>query len=258
MKYIFPVAFLVGFGCSSKQPDTGSYPEPLEVVSYPSGRDTVQAALFRQVPGSESKVQRFPTIILVHGDHGSTKEFKHDAWHLALAGYNTLAVDLYRGQVADNVLDAHIMDRGLPDDQVEADLKAAVDYLTGRDDVRRDAIGIFGFDSGGGYALDTAMRDPRIKATVVCYGRLTTDAEMLKSLNGPVLGLFAEKDEGISMKTITAFQTAMQKAGKRVEVTVFAGSDHGFLEPGENHGAKAEEARRRILAFFKQELGGPE
>ena len=46
------------------------------------------------------------------------------------------------------------------------DFSAAVDYLTTRDDVDPQRIGIFGICGWGGFALNAAANDPRIKATV--------------------------------------------------------------------------------------------
>lgn len=46
------------------------------------------------------------------------------------------------------------------------DFSAAVDYLTTREDVDSERIGILGICGWGGFALNAAANDPRIKATV--------------------------------------------------------------------------------------------
>lgn len=46
------------------------------------------------------------------------------------------------------------------------DFSAAVDYLLTRDDVNAHRIGILGICGWGGFALNAAANDPRIKATV--------------------------------------------------------------------------------------------
>jgi len=85
---------------------------------------------------------------------------------------------------------------------------------------------------GGGYALEGAMHDVRLRAVVICYGRLFTDPKRLSKLSGSVLGIFAEKDEGISPDTRKRFQNAMAKAGKHLSgLHVFAGADNGFMDP---------------------------
>ncbi len=180
---------------------------------------------------------------------------------MAGKGFLTLAVDLYRGEIVTDLMDAHIMERGLPEDRVFTDLKSAVDYLEGRPDVRRDSIGIIGWDMGGGYALDAAIRDPRLRAVAVCYGRLTTDANVLATLRAPVLGIFAGHDEGIPPETIEHFRTAMQGAGKRIaEIQVYPTCEQGFMEPSneaahdERSGKSIEDAWNRIDTFFAAEL----
>ena len=52
-----------------------------------------------------------------------------------------------------------------PDINTE-DFSAAVDYLTTRNDVDAEKIGIIGICGWGGFAVNAAANDPRIKATV--------------------------------------------------------------------------------------------
>lgn len=195
--------------------------------AYPSGDVTLRGMLYR--PAGEGP---FPAMVVVHDDFGLTDWYKERAWRLAERGYLTLAVDLYRGEVVSNILDAHIMERGLPEDRVQDDLRAAAAFLTARSDVRADAMGIIGWDIGGGHALDAALRDRRWRAVATCYGRLTTDPALLASLNGSVLGIFGEQDEGITPQTIAQFRAAMNQAGKRIAgLHVYPGCGHGFMNP---------------------------
>ncbi len=239
---------LIFAGCSrAAPPATQSY----EDVSFLSGKETVRAILYRPATSAPT-----PAVVLIHDDHGVTDWVKLQARRLAGAGYAVLAVDLYRGVVVNDLLDAHIMERGLPEDRVLGDLKAAVDYLAQRPDVRADRIGVIGFDIGGGYALDAATHDPRLRAVVTCYGRLTTDPELLAPLQAPVLGIFGGRDEGIGTETLRAFESAMHKAG----LQVYPDCPHGFLNPsssendGKPHDEAVADAWRRIEAFLTAEL----
>lgn len=204
---------------------------------------------------------RRPALVVVHGDFGLTEPIDANARRLASLGYVVLALDLYRGEKVGTLLEAHILDRGLPEERVKADLRAAVDHLAGLPEVDAEAIGIVGFDMGGGYALDTAVRDRRLRAVVTCYGRLTTDAALLKPMRAAVLCLCAGKDEGNPPETREAFQAAMRAAGKRLDGPhVFAAADHGFLNPPPEPGeappdrAAVAEAWRRIERFLAAEL----
>src|SRR5438552_1555329 len=136
-----------------------------EEVTYKSGQETVRGYLCRPAGGD-----RRPGIVVVHDDRGLDAWTKEQARRLAGLGYVVLAVDLYRGELPGDVLDAHILDRALPEDQVLRDLKSAVTFLAGRQDVRAESLGAVGWDTGGGYALDAAIRDSRLQAVVTCYG----------------------------------------------------------------------------------------
>jgi len=219
---------LLGCSAPSGKPSTAEEAGPTtETVTYRSGEERVQGFLCR--PAREGT---YPGLLVIHDDFGLTDWVKEQAKRLAAQDYVVLAVDLYRGQVVSDVLDAHIMDRGLPEDRVYRDLKAAVDYLTGRKDVRAGRLGVLGWDMGGGYALDAALRDPRLRAVVTCYGRLTTDAKLLAPLKASVFAVFAGKDKGISSETIEQFRAAMNKADKRIAgMRVYAACAHGFLNP---------------------------
>jgi carboxymethylenebutenolidase len=227
-----------------------------ETVAYRAGKDNVKAVRYR--PAGKGP---FPAVVVIHGDRGPTEWVKQQARRLAEKGYVAVAVDLYRGELPKTVEEAHILERALPEEQVLANLKAAVDHLTASKEVRKERIGVLGWDMGGGYALDGAMRDERLRAVVVCYGRLSTDPEALAKLRAPVLGIFAAKDEGISPDTIKRFEAAMKKAGKRLTgVHVYAECDNGFMDPSNPDTPRAAataataDAWRRIEAFFAEEL----
>jgi carboxymethylenebutenolidase len=201
-----------------------------------------------------------PALLVVHGDFGLTPWVRQQATALAGKGYRVLAIDLYGGELPKTVEEAHILERGLEDDKVLAQLRVAVDYLSNHPGVRKDAIGILGWDMGGGFALEAAIGDNRLRAVVVCYGRLPTQAETLAKLQAPVLGLFAGKDEGLPKSTIDQFQKAMAKAGKKATVHIYPNCESGFLD-ADNPGLKMRPAAKdvadawsRIDQFLTAEL----
>lgn len=197
----------------------------------------------------------YPALILLHGDKGLTDGVKEQARQLAADGYVTMAVDLYRGKIVHDVLDAHIMERGLSEDQVQLVMRAAVNDLASRENVRADRIGILGWDMGGGHALDTALHDERIQAVVVLYGRVPTEPTTLKPLHASVLAIFAGQDEGLTPEIRERFQKAMQGAGKRLAgLHIYARSPHGFLDPEAKPTAEAVDAWTRIKQYLRQEL----
>lgn len=252
---VLAVLLLLPAGCGAPAPRPSSVQVLEASVSYPVGREVVRGILYQ--PAAKGPA---PALVVVHEDKGLTSWVKEQAKRLADQGYVVLAVDLYRGQRGTDLLEAHILDRALPEERVLGDLKGAVDYLLGRPEVNRQAVGIVGFDSGGGYALDAACRDPRLKTVVICYGRVATEPATVANLQGSVLGIFAGRDEGISPQTIEQFQKAMDRAGKRLTVEVYPECGHGFLNPAEPAGqtpqaqAAARAAWSRIDAHLAAEL----
>src|SRR5207253_2067920 len=144
--------------------------------------------------------------------------------------------------------------------KVHAELKAALNALAARPDVMKNKIGVLGFDMGGGYGLDLAIADPRVKATILCYGRVTTDAAKLQNLQGPVLGVFAGKDVGIPQETLRQFEKAMKTADKQLALHIADECDTAFLDPsspysnGRLDAAAAAAAWRRMETFLAETL----
>jgi carboxymethylenebutenolidase len=240
----------------SAAPGSGPAEVQSETVSYRVGKDTLRGVRCR--PAGKGP---FPALIVVHGDFGPTKWVKQEARRLAAQGYVVLAVDLYRGELPKDVEEAHILERGLEQRRVLAELRAAVDYLASLPEVRKDRVGILGWDMGGGHALEAAARDGRLRALVICYGRLITDAARLADLQAPVLGIFAGKDDGITPDTLKRFRAALDKAGKRVAgLHVYPNCESCFLDPTSPYlsapppARAVADARQRIDAFLAAEL----
>jgi carboxymethylenebutenolidase len=210
-----------------------------------------------------SRHEKRPGLLLIHGDGGLTAWEIEQANKLVEDGYIVFAVDLYGGRKPRDVEEAHILSRALPDDQVIPTLITAVDFLARHPHIRADRIGVLGWDIGGGYALDLARTDARLKACVDCYGRVVTDAALLSRLKAPFLGIFAGKDVGITEETLTGFRKALAKAEKPGEIKVFPNSKHGFMNPsgqeadGSADSQATEEAWKAINAFLASELKKP-
>ena len=149
-------------------------------VSYKSGDDTVQGILYTPVGKGP-----FPAMVVIHEYWGLNDWVKEQASKLSDEGYVALAVDLYRGKVATTPHMAHEIMRGVPEDRAKRDLHAAVEFLKSHPNVKKDRIGSIGWCMGGGYALDVALQEPDLAATVINYGLLATDPETLKKINAP-------------------------------------------------------------------------
>jgi carboxymethylenebutenolidase len=229
-------------------------------VTFKSGDDEVKG--FLAEPEGKGP---FPAVVVIQEWWGLTDWIKDNAKHLAAQGYVALAPDLYRGKVATDPKMAQKLMMGLPRERAVRDLKGAVDALAERPNVDRSKVGSIGWCMGGGYSLQLALADPRVKACAVCYGRPVTEAKMLESLQASVLGIFGEEDRGIPPDTVMKFEAALKDAGKKVVGMHEYKAGHGFMRPGsgdQKNPAYNEEAAKKawqeIDGFFAKGLTGKE
>ncbi len=200
---------------------------------------------------------RKPAVIVIQEWWGVNDWVREQADRLAQQGYVALAVDLYRGRSATTPDEAHELMRALPEDRAMADLKAAYKFLSERDDVDPNRIGVVGWCMGGGYSLALATAEPRLKAAVINYGRLVTDPNTIAKINVPILGHFGSADRGIPVEDVRAFEAALKAAGKEVDIKVYDGAGHAFMNPNNKEGyapAAAADARGRTDRFFQEKL----
>lgn len=236
---------------------TGSNPPPatpstlaaVELVRYGD------ASGFLALPtGGEAKK---PALIVIQEWWGVDDWIREQASRFAGQGYVALAPDLYRGRVAKSPEEAHELMRGMPEDRAMADLKASIDYLSSRPDVDPNRIGVIGWCMGGGYALALATADPRVKGTVINYGRLVTDADAITKISAPILGNFGSADRGIPAEDVKKFGADLTKYGKLGDIKIYEGAGHAFMNPNNEQGydaAAAQDAWKRIDSFFERTL----
>ena len=191
-------------------------------VSYKSGDETVNAVMY--TPQGKGP---FPALVVIHEFWGLNDWVKEQASKLADEGYVTLAIDLYRGKVATTPDEAHEIMRGVPEDRANRDLLAASSYLRSQKNVDPKRVGSIGWCMGGGYSLDLALNDPKLKAAVINYGHLATDDAALKKINAAILGIFGGQDRGISVADVNKFEAQLKALGKTVEIHIFPDAGHG-------------------------------
>jgi carboxymethylenebutenolidase len=168
-----------------------------------------------------------------------------------------LAVDLYRGKVADHPELAHELMRGLPEDRAKRDLHAAFEFLQTQPKVRQDRIGSIAGCMGGGYSLDVALQEPTLAAGVIHYGHLATDSEALNKINAAILGTFGGKDQGIPPESVKMFEATLKQLGKRVEIKIYPDAGHGFENPNNKAGYRSDDAAdawERTITFLADTL----
>jgi carboxymethylenebutenolidase len=223
-----------------------------ETVSFKSGDETVSAYL--AMPDGAGK---HPAIIVIHEWWGLNDWVKEQAQKYAAQGYVALAVDLYRGKVAANPDEAHILMRGLPDDRGIRDLEAAFAYLSLRPDVNAAKIGSIGWCMGGSWSIKLAVDQPKLAACVVNYGWLPSEPALVAKIKAPVQGNFGADDQGIPAKDVKAFEAAMKADGKITDIKIYDGAGHAFQNPNNKQGYRVEataDAGQRISGFFQKYL----
>lgn len=223
-----------------------------EMVQFPSGKETISGFLaLPDTPGPH------PAVIVIHEWWGLNDWVKQQTEKLAEQGYVALAVDLYRGKVAADPDEAHELMRGLPQDRAIRDLQSGFVYLAMRKDVLPNRIGSVGWCMGGGLSLQLAIHTPRLAACVVNYGSLPTDPNDIQQIIAPVLGNFGAEDRGITPADVAAFEKTMKGLNRRIDVKIYDGAGHGFENPNNAAGYRAEaaaDAWARTLAFLKKAL----
>jgi carboxymethylenebutenolidase len=224
-----------------------------ETVAYKSGDENVSSFLATPTgPGPH------PALVVIQEWWGLNDWVKDQARALAKEGYVALAVDLYRGKVADKQEDAHQLMMGAPPDRILRDLKAAYAYLHTRKDVKTAKIGAIGWCMGGRWSLALATEEPKLAAAVAYYGAPPTEPKAIASIKAPVLGNYGGDDKGPAPDQVKAFEAAMKAAGKTIDVKIYDGAGHAFANVNNPWGGYREPAAKdawaRTVAWFAKYL----
>ncbi len=202
-------------------------------------------------------IKNAPGIIVIHEWWGLNDNIRMMTNKLAGEGYTALAVDLYKGKVAQSPDSAGTYARSVDNEEALDNLTQAYGYLNEKQGAEN--IGVIGWCFGGAWSLNTALAHPKkIDATVIYYGRLVTDTERLKSLEMPVLGIFGEEDGGIPPKKVNEFEAALNEVGVENSIHIYEGAGHAFANPsGTRYVEKAaEDAWQKTVRFLKKNLKG--
>jgi carboxymethylenebutenolidase len=195
-----------------------------------------------------------PGVLVIQEWWGLNDHVKHWADRLAADGYFALAVDLYDGKVATTRDEAMAAMQAVKDERAHAILRAGLDELK---KLGATKVGTIGWCFGGGWSLQTALANPDVAACVIYYGRLVDDVEALRKIQGPVCGVFGNKDQGIPKETVDKFAAALQEAGIENEIHRYE-ADHAFANPSNPRydAASAGDAWEKVRAFLAANLRG--
>lgn len=229
---------------------------PETVVVQSAGADM---KLYTAEPEGKAK----GAVIVIQEAFGMTDHIKDVCGRVAAAGYLAVAPHVFH-RTGDPLISyadmkdvvPHIM--ALNREGIEADLKACLEYLSGRGFAGKQ-VGIVGFCMGGTIAF-FAGAEWELGAAVTYYGGgivqgrfgLPAMGELAPSLKTPWQGNFGDKDQSIPVDEVEQLRAAAAKAGVPTEVNRFADADHGFHcnDRSAYHEASSKEAWAKTVAFF--------
>ncbi len=117
-------------------------------------------------------------------------------------------------------------------------------------------IATIGWCFGGGWSMQaTLLAGKQSKACVMYYGMPEEKAEIIKTLNAPILFVWPEQDQWINKDMVSKFETNMKAAKKSLEVKAY-NADHAFANPSNPKFNKefAEDAFKNATQFIQSHL----
>ena len=200
-----------------------------------------------------------PVVVMIHEAFGLNSTITGKADLLAREGYLVIAPDTFRGVATSWVPRALYQLMAVRPEAVNADIAAVVAWAKARPDADPSRVAIVGFCFGGRASLMYALHDPSVAATVVFYGNPETDPNTLKSITGPLLGIFGGADMSISPARVDAFRAGLEGAGVRHRVTVYDGQPHAFVGEAADVRAGGEPAKAwaEMVGFLRESLEAP-
>ena len=202
--------------------------------------------------------EKLPAVIMIHENRGLNDNIKDTADILAKQGYVVLAVDLFQGQVTADPNRARELSssvRNNPGIAIE-NMKSAIAYLSSLQNVNASRIATIGWCFGGGQSLQLALNseDHPLAATIIYYGQVVNDTNEISKIKWPVLGIFGDQDQSISVDSVKAFEQALNETGVTNEIHIYPGVGHAFANPSNDNYAPQEtaDAWKKTLAFLKR------
>lgn len=209
-----------------------------------------------------------PGVVVLHEIFGLNDDIRRICDRFAASGYAAFAPNLYRHGSRALCL-TRLLAAGVSADAERRtldDIEDARRHLADQPAVDERRLAVAGFCLGGGFALLFAAKGG-VKAASVNYGTVPKDRERLRSVC-PVVGSYGARDRHFAPHG-RRLEQHLAALGVPHDVEIYDGVGHSFLsydnapswmirvETGMHagyHEAEAEDAWRRILAFFAEHV----
>ncbi len=199
-----------------------------------------------------------PAVIMIHEFWGLRPDIIGKAEALAAEGYVVIAPDTFRGGSTGWIPRAIFQTATTDVAQVNADLDAVYAWLAAQPDVQIERVAVMGFCYGGRTSLLYSLHNPQIAATGIFYGMTPTTPEQLRTLGGPVLGIFGGADTSIPLAEVGELEANLVAAGVPHTFRIFDGQPHAFVTNIEaiRAGGPQGEAWAMLLTFLAESIAG--
>ncbi|MBK8026832.1 MAG: dienelactone hydrolase family protein [Chloroflexi bacterium] len=192
---------------------------------------------------------QYPGIVLIHSFRGLEEGYQTMTDQFAAQGFVVLAVGWQT--FASDPGDATM--KTLLDDSVA--------FLTARDDVDPERLGLTGFCAGGRYTMLFLPQIDAFNAGVAWYGFPyngdPSASALVGDLDAPMLIIHGTDDQPSPIDTIYQYAGELTAAGASFELKVYADEPHGFmLEGGQLRTDEvAVDAFDEMVSYFQRKLG---
>ena len=186
------------------------------------------------------------------------------AARFAAAGYVVAAPFIFHWWPKDG--DIQVKRDESRDAWMAADMRAAFDVLSARDDVDAQRIGVVGHCWGGRVAWVAATHIPELAVCAVFYGGRVGIAmggdgpapiDLADRIRCPVVGFFGNEDENPSPADVDEYSAALTSAGVEHVFHRYDGAGHAFQNfpsPDRYREEQSEDAWGKVLEYLAQKL----